>query len=77
MLLGSKEHCGGKNSLETFDEAPISLAVFEQAEKVEHFGRGLETDDPALLANGERGNPNGDEAVLAVGDGRFIMHLPQ
>jgi len=66
MLLGSKENCCCKNSLETFDDAPIVAAIFRQVEEVEHLRCGLEARDTALLADGKRRNPNGYEPVLAV-----------
>ena len=73
FVVSTKEHGGAKNSLETFDKPAISLAVFEQAEKVEDVGGGSETDDPAALANGQGGHPDWNEAVLTVGQSELGM----
>jgi len=79
FVISSKEHGGAKNSLKTFDEAAISLAVFEQAEKVEDVGCGSEMDDPAALANGQGGHPDGNEAVLTERQSKLGMakHLKE
>ena len=66
-----------KISLEALHEAVVSFSVFEEVEEVEHLGPGGETDAAASLAQGQGGHPDGNETVLAKGDGRFIMHLPQ
>src|ERR1035437_6846420 len=73
FVVSTKEHGGAKNALKTFDKAAISLAVFEQAEKVEDVGCGSETDDPAALANGQGSHPDGNEAVLTVGQSELGM----
>ena len=73
FVVSSKEHSGAEDSLKTFDEAAISLAVFEEAEKVQDVGRGPETDNAAALANGQGGHPDGNEAVLTIGQSELGM----
>ena len=46
-------------------------AVLGEAEEVEHLSDALETNDPALLLNGERRDPDGNETVLAEGQAEF------
>jgi hypothetical protein len=77
LIAGAKENRGGEDTLEAFHDAVVSFSVLEEAEEIQHLGGRLEADGPASLAQRQGGHPNGNEAVLAKGDGRFIMHLPQ
>jgi len=43
-------------------------AVFGQAEEVEHLSSGIEPNLTGFLPEGERGNPDGDQPVLAKGE---------
>ena len=73
FVVSSKEHGGAKDPLKTFHKAAISLAVFEEAEEIENLGRGPEAHDPAALANGDGGHPDGNEPVLAVRESELRM----
>ena len=66
LLFRTKENGGGKNSLETFDDASIMPAVFREVKELENFCSRSESHNAVLLADSERGNPNRDEPVLAV-----------
>jgi len=72
-----QESRSGKDSLETLHDAAIPLAVLEEVKEVEHLGGSAKSHNPAALAKGEGCDPDGNEPVLTVGDGCFIMHLPQ
>ena len=77
MIFGSEENGCAEEPLEAIHEAAVVWAVFGKMEKVKHLGGRIEMELAGFLAQGERGHPDGDEAVLAERDGRFIMHLPQ
>ena len=66
-----------KKPLESLNNSPVVSAIGGEPEKFEHLKGSFEVDDPAFLLHGESGYPNGDQSILAKGDGRFIMHLPQ
>jgi hypothetical protein len=63
LVFSSEEDGGGKDTLEALHDSAIMAAVLGEAEEVEHLGGALETNDPALLLNGKRGYPDGNEAV--------------
>ncbi len=77
LVAGSKKRHSGKDSLESLHDAAIPLAVFEEVKTVEHLGGSAKSHNPAALAEGKGRNPDGDQAVLSIRDGRFVMHLPQ
>ena len=67
LVFGPKEDGGGEDTMEALHDAAIMAAVLGEAEEVEHLSGALETNDPALLLNGERRDPDGNETVLAEG----------
>ena len=77
FVVASEKDRGRKDRLETIHDPAVPLPVFEEVEKVVHFGRSAKPYNPASLAKRERRHPNWNEAVLAVRDRRFIMHLQQ
>ena len=77
IILGAEEDGGCEDSLETLNDSPVVSPVGSEAEEIEHLKGSFKVDDAAFLLDGESGYPNGDQAILAEGDGRFIMHLPQ
>jgi len=77
LIAGAEKDGGREDPLEALHEAVVSFSVFEEAEEVEHLGRGAETDAPASLVERQGGHPDGNETVLAKGDGRFIMDLQE
>ena len=73
-LIARAEKDGGREDpLEAFHDAVVSFSVFEEAEEVEHLGRGAETDAPASLAQRQGGHPDGNETVLAEGQAELRM----
>jgi hypothetical protein len=77
MIFGSEENVGGKDSLESLDHAAIVGAVLGQAKEFKDLGGRFEVDRTGVLFHREGSDPDGNQAVLAVRDGRFIMHLQQ
>ena len=77
LILGAKKYSGAKNAVESFDDPPVMTAIFGKVKELEEFRGRLELYHPVLLADRQRRNPNWNEPVMAVRDGRFIMHLPQ
>ena len=77
LLFCAEENRGGKDSLESLDHAAIVGAVLGQAKEFKDLGGRFEADRTGLLFHGEGSDPDGNQAVLAVRDGPFIMHLPQ
>jgi hypothetical protein len=53
------------------------VSILWEIEVVEYLRRASKTDHAASLEYSEGGNPNRNQSILAKGDGRFIMHLPQ
>lgn len=68
VAFGAEEDGGGENALEAFDEAAVVGSGFLEAEGFEHFAGGAEADGAAVLAEGEGGDPDGDDPVLAEGE---------
>jgi tRNA-binding EMAP/Myf-like protein len=77
MILGAEEDGCCEDSLKALNNSPVMATVGSEAEEIEHLKGGLKVDGAAFLLDGESGYPNGDQPILAEGDGRFIMHLPQ
>ena len=73
LVFGPKEDGGGKDTMEALHDAAIMAAVLGKAEEVEHLSGALETNDAALLLNGEGRDPDGNETVLAEGQAEFGM----
>lgn len=67
VLFSSEKDCRAEDSLEAGDKAPIVRAVFWKAKKIEHLGGGMEMNLAGLLAQGELGHPNRNEAILTEG----------
>ena len=77
LILGAEEDGRCEDSLKALNNSPIMATVGSEAEEIEHLKGSFKVDGAAFLLDGESGYPNGDQAILTVGDGRFIMHLPQ
>jgi len=77
LVLRAKEDGGSKDASESLHHAPVIPAILGETEELQHLGSALEVDGAVLLPEGERRHPNRNKAVLAEGDGPFIMHLPQ
>jgi len=77
LVFSSEEDCGGKDSLKGNFHSPVLRAVFAQPEVIEELRGAVKMESRALLLQGEGCQPDGNEPVLTVGDGRFIMHLQQ
>ena len=77
MILGAEEDGRCEDSLKALNNSPIMATVGSEAEEIEHLKGSLKVDGAALLLHGESGHPDGNQPILAEGDGRFIMHLSQ
>jgi hypothetical protein len=76
VILGSEEDGRCEDSLKALNHSPIMATVGSEPEEIEHLKGSVKVDGAAFLLDGESGYPNGDQAILAEGDGRFIMHPP-
>jgi hypothetical protein len=65
VIFGSEENGGTEEPLEALHEAAVVGAVFGKMEKVEHLGGRIEMKLAGFLPQGERGDPDGNEAVLS------------
>jgi len=65
LFFGSEEDRCTENPLESPGEPGIMESVFGQAKEVKHLSGGIEPNLTGLLPEGERGNPDRDEPVLA------------
>ena len=77
VILGAEEDSRCEDSLKALDNSPIMATIGSEAEEIEHLKGSFKVDGAAFLLDGESGYPNGDQAILAEGDGPFIMHLLQ
>lgn len=73
LLLTSKKDRGAEDVLEAIDKAAIVRAVFGKAKEIKHLSRGVKMNLPGFLPDGERSNPDGDQAVLAEGQTEIGM----
>ncbi|MGA2075106.1 MAG: hypothetical protein ABSH52_16570 [Terriglobia bacterium] len=73
FVIGAKKHGGAKDALKTFHKPAISLAIFEETEKIENLGSGPKANDPAALANGDGRHPDWNEPILAVRQSELRM----
>jgi hypothetical protein len=76
-ILRPEEDRRCEDSLKALNHSLIMATVGSEPEEIEHLKGSFKVDGAAFLLDGESGYPNGDQAILAEGDGRFIMHLPQ
>ena len=77
LPVGTEEDGRGEYTLKCLHHAPVITTIFGELEEFEYLSGAVETDGPTFLSERERRHPDRDEAILAKGDGRFIMHLPQ
>jgi hypothetical protein len=64
-VAASEKDGGREDALKTLHDPVAPLAVFEEAEKVEHLRGSVESHNPAALTDRKRRHPNRNEAVLA------------
>ena len=76
MILGAEGDGRCEDSLKALNNSPIVTTVGSEPEEIEHLKGSFKVDGAAFLLQSEGRNPNGDQAILAEGDGRFIMHPP-
>jgi hypothetical protein len=67
LIFRPEEDCGSEDTFESLFDSPVVEAIGLKVKKGEHLGGTLESDDSALLFQGKRRNPYGDEPVLAEG----------
>jgi hypothetical protein len=77
IILGAEEDRCCEDSLETLNDSPIMATVGSESEEIEHLKGSIKVDDATFLLHGESGYPDGNQPILAEGDGPFIMHLLQ
>ena len=66
LVIGPEKDGGGKYPLETLHDAAITLAVFEEMEKVEDLGSCTKSDNPTASTDGHGCYPDWDEAILTI-----------
>ena len=67
LIFRPEEDGGGEDTFESVFDSPVVEAIGLEAEEGEHLRGALKADDPAFLFQGERCNPNRDEAILTEG----------
>lgn len=67
VVIGAKENRRGKDSLEAFDHSSVISAVCRKMEEGQHLDGVCKVDGAASLLDGEGGDPDGDQSVLAEG----------
>ena len=65
VILSAEEAGSCKDSLKALDDSPIMAAVGSEAEEIEYLKGSLKEDGATFLLDGESGNPNGDQSILA------------
>ena len=60
LLIRAKKHRGGKDALESCDDAAVMGTVFGHAEEVEHLRGRPKPNGSGFLSHGERRDPNGN-----------------
>jgi hypothetical protein len=63
--VSAKEDRGAEDPFEGRDQPPILFSAFTHSKRLQHRGRGLEFDGPALLLNRQCREKDRNEAVLA------------
>lgn len=73
LLLGPEKDGCGEQTHETAQEPAVMWAVFRKAEEIQHLGACIEMDLTCLVPDGQSGNPNRNEPVLAEGQAELRM----
>jgi len=66
LVIRPEKDGGSKYPLETLHDAAITLAVFEEMEKVEDLRSCTESDNPSALTDGHGRYPDRDEPILTI-----------
>lgn len=66
-VVGAEENCGAEDSLKALDDAAVMTAVFGEVKEFKHLSGAAESDHATVLPESERGDPDRDEPILAVG----------
>ena len=74
IFIGAEEDASRKDALETLDETAVVNAVLWKLQEFKQLGGSLKVNGTALLLHGQGRDPDRNQAILAEGDGRFIMH---
>ncbi len=72
-----EEDRGGEDPLERCSDSAVLSAIFWEMEIIEQLSWTVEMKGAGLLPVSKSGEPDRNQAILPVRDGRFIMHLPQ
>ena len=65
VILSAEEDGSCEDWLKAQDDSPIMAAVGSEAEEIEHLKGSLKADGATFLLDGESGNSNGDQSILA------------
>ena len=71
--LGTEKNASREDALEPVHEPPVMETVLWQLQEFKHLGSAFEANGAAFLFHRERGNPYGDETVLAEGQTEIGM----
>ena len=71
FLPCAEDNRSAEDPLEAFDNAAIMATVFREMKELEDFCGGLKSHHAALLPDCQGGDPNRNEAVLAVGQSKI------
>src|SRR5215831_11027690 len=67
LIIGLKENGCGKNPPKALQEAAVMGTVLGKLEEVQHLSGSPEANGAALLLQGQGCDPDGDQAILSVG----------
>jgi hypothetical protein len=65
VIFGAEEDGGAEEALKALHHPAVMIAIGWELEEGQHLGGALKLHDAAFLLQGESGDPNGDEPVLA------------
>ena len=73
ILFRAKENRGGEDPLGGRLYPAVLTSILGEMEIVEQLSWTLEVNDPGLLFYGQRGHPDGDQAILSIGQAESWM----
>ena len=65
LVFGAEEDGGAKDALESLNDSVVMISILRKIEVVEHLRRAPKADNAAFLENGQGGDPDGNQAILA------------
>ena len=73
LLLGAEENRGGEDPLEGGLHSAVLSSVLGEVEIIEQLSWTLKVNSPALLFQGLRGHPDGNQAILPIRQSKSWM----